>query len=127
MPAAGHRGAAHSLPLFLVFPVWGPPRHLSPGSPSTHLMAQELFRPPGASRPLLSQGADAPCWGPGRTPLHGEPQSDASWPQVPGSWPAEAGNTPNTLLPPNAEGREALREAILYYSDSRATAFAVGG
>lgn len=34
MPAAGHRGAAYSLPLFPVFPVWGLSRHLSPGSPA---------------------------------------------------------------------------------------------
>lgn len=85
----GCRGTSHLAPLL------------------TCLMVQEPFRPPGASMPLLSQGTDAPCWGPGRTPLHGEPQSDASWPQVPGSWPGKAGNAPHMLLPPNAEGREA--------------------
>jgi hypothetical protein len=69
--------------------------------------SQESFRPPGTLVRVFTQDTDAPFRQPGRTPLHGELQSDVSWPEGPGSWPRRAGNAPNTLLPPIAKGREA--------------------
>lgn len=73
----------------------------------THLLVQGALPSTWRFRAILSQVPDAPCCGPGRTPLNGEPQSDVSWLQGPGSWPRRAGNAPNTLLPPIAKGREA--------------------
>ena len=113
-------------PSFPGFSVCGMSRHLSPScSLPTHLLVQEPFRPPGTFRPVLSQGTDAPCWGPGRNPLHGEPQSDVSWLQGPGSWPRRAGNAPNTLPLPIAKGREGPSERP-FYSDSQTKSVAVG-
>ena len=95
-PAAGRRGAACSLPSFLVFPVWGPSRHLSPGSPADSPDGPRAL--PSTWRLKASPQPRRGCrvLGTRRAPLHGEPQSDASWPQVPGSWPAKAGNAPTS-------------------------------
>lgn len=124
--AFGHCGNGYNRPIIsrLLY-VWDVQASLTLRLLLTHLLVQEHFHPPGTSGPVLSQGTDAPCGGPGRNPLHGKPQSDVSWLQGPGSWPRRAGNAPNTLLPPIAKGREAPSERP-FSGDSQTKSFLWG-